>query len=322
MSEYTDARSRPGARLNTGTDDRELWLTEFGQLVMDAWEETNDYENLSWQKFISQGKSDTFPIIGRKRDASEHEPGELILGGSIESNAVEITLDKMLVDAVFIAEVDELMSHFELSAPYARQLGESLSTTYDRRIATLHILASRVTAAPYTGGPLPSYYYDAAVKTNPSKLEEAAFKAVEWIKTYDIGGGPLSYRLPWQQYLLLARYSGVQGGSPSSAMAVFNLNGRNSGEAPNLAGLTVRATNHIPNTNVTTGATKFRGDFSTTVGHIGNQMAVGTLNRRGLKVTMKEQEDRLGTLLIASKFCGHGILRPEVSFEVATTVRS
>lgn len=323
MSQFTDSRSRPGAKLNTGTDDRELFLVEFGDMVLEAWEETNTYEGLTWKKYITQGKADTFPIIGRKRDAFEHNPGELILGGGIEHNEVEITLDKMLVDAVFVAEVDELMLHYDVARPYARQLGESLSTTYDRRVATMHILASRVTAAPYTGGPVPSYYHDTAVATDPDKLDAAAWAAVQYIKERDIGGGPLQYMLPWQQYLLLARNYGYQGaGTPGSAAPVFHLEGRTTGEPGKRAGLTLKATNHIPNTNVTTGNTKFRGDFSTTIGHISNEMAVGTLNRRGMKVVMKEQEDRLGTLMIASRFCGHGILRAETAFEVANTVRS
>lgn len=322
MSEFTDARSRPGARLNTGTDDRELWLTEFAGMTLEAWAETNDYENLTYKRSIDHGKADEFPIIGRKRDATEHTPGESIIGGTIESNDKTITVDKILADAVFIAEIDRLLSHYDFSGPYARQLGESLSTAYDRRVAIMHILASRVTVADYTGGPVPSYYYSATVKTDPSKLEEAAFAAIQYIKERDISGAGLSFRLPWAQQLLLARYSGFQGGVPGSAVSVFNMNGRATGESPQMAGLTVRGTNHIPNTNITSGNDKYRGDFTTCVGHISNEMAVGTLNVRGLRVVMKEQEERLGTLLIASKLTGHGILRPECSFEIATTVRS
>jgi hypothetical protein len=36
---------------------------------------------------------------------------------------------------------------------------------------------------------------------------------------------------------------------------------------------------------------------------------------------MSEKDDRLGTLLIASKFEGHDWLRPECSFEVTTAER-
>ncbi|MEW6121293.1 MAG: hypothetical protein AB1698_01670 [Pseudomonadota bacterium] len=316
MSVYTDARSRPGAKLNTGTDDRELYMVKFGQMVLEAYAETNQYGDLTYKKSISAGKADTFPIIGRKRDAAEHAPGEMILGGTIEHNEVQIALDAMMVDSVFVAEVDELMADYALTGAYSRQLAESLSTLYDKRVATLHILASRVTTAPYTGGPVPSYAFHASMKTDASKLEDAAFQAVAYMRERDISGAPFSYRLPHQQHLLLARYAGIEGGPVSTGSG-----NRAQGTVGNIAGIPVKGVNHIPNTNVTTGNTKFRGNFTTTVGHISNEMAVGTLTRRGLKVVLKQQDERLGTLLIASQFCGHGILRPECSFEVATATR-
>jgi hypothetical protein len=81
----------------------------------------------------------------------------------------------------------------------------------------------------------------------------------------------------------------------------------------------VEGTNHLPRTNVTTGLAKYQGNYTGVVGHISNQMAVGTLSRRGMKVVMLDQPDRLGTLLLASKFNGHGILRGECSFEVSAS---
>lgn len=316
MSTYTDARSKPGNRLTSGTDDRELFLTEFGQMVLEAEKQVADYEELSFQKTITEGKADTFPIIGRKRTASEHTPGEIILGGSIEHNDITVSLDKVLVDSIFLAEIDELMNHFELRGPYARQLAESIGMAYNARIAQLHILASRVTTPPYTGGPVPSYYFHANAKTDASKLEEAAFAAAVYHKQNDISGAPLQFRLPWAQYFLAARYSGVEGGPVTTGSG-----DRAAGTIGTMAGIPLKGTNSIPTTNITSGATKYQGNFTTTVGHIGNEMAVATLNRRGLKVVIKEQEDRIGTLLIASRFRGSGILRPECSFEVATATR-
>lgn len=317
MSVYTDAASRPGRKLNSGTNDRELYMVEMGELMLNAWEEVNFYEDLTFKQSIASGKSWDFPIIGRKRGAADHTPGEIILGGTVEHNSTNIALDNMMVDSIFLPEVDELMASYEMRSVYSRQLAESLSTTYDKRVATLHILASRVTTPPYTGGPVPSYYWAADAKTNAAKLEEAAFTAVGYIKERDIGGGALSYRLPHAQYLLLARYSGIEGGPVTTGSG-----NRSTGRVGEIAGIQVKGVNHIPNTNVTTGATKYQGNFTTTVGHISNEMAVGTLNRRGLKLVLKEQDDRLGVLLIASRFTGHGILRPETSFEVATAVRA
>ena len=316
MTVYTDARSQPGLAPG-GSDDRELFMEEFGQLVLEAWTESNTFEGHTYTRSISKGKADVFPIIGRKRDAAEHVPGEIILGGGIDHNEVTITLDNILVDSAFIAEIDELLADYSLSAPYAKQLGESLSTTYDKRLAQLHVLASRLTGGPGNdiGHPDPDYAWHADMATDPAQIEAAFFAAVEHIKENDISGQGIRGFLRWQQYLLLSRYAELDSkettGTANRAQATIGP----------IAGITATGTNHIPSTNISTGLTKYRGNFTTTVGFISTPMAVGTLNRRGMKVVMKEQEDRLGTLLIASKFTGHGILRPECSFELATASR-
>jgi hypothetical protein len=317
MSVYTDAASRPGIKGASGTDDRELFLRTFGEMVLEAYEETFDFKNgKTYVRQITKGKSDLFPIIGRKRDAQDHKPGEIILGGGIEHDETSIEVDNITVDAAFIPEIDELLNHYSLAGPYARQIGESLASVSNGRIARTMVNASRVTTPPYTNGPLPGYYYDTNIKTDPSKLEEAAYSGLEHMKVYDIGGGLPNYFLPWQQYLLLARYTGIDSTDTSGS------GNRSTGKVGLVAGLNVDGTNSIPNSNYTADTfAKYNGDFSTTVGIITKQMAVGTLKRRGMKVVMKEQEDRLGTLLIGSQLEGHDKLRPECAYEVASASR-
>jgi len=312
---YTDIDPRPGQKGAAGSDDRELFLKQFGQMVLEAWQESNTFETAVHQQTIGAGKSWQFPIIGRKRDAVEHTPGDQITGGGVENQEVTIDLDNMLVDSVFIAEIDTLMASYSLSAPYASQIGESLSTTFDKRAAITFVKASRITTAPYTGGPVPSYFYDAAIKTDPAKLEEGFFAAVEYIKENDVGGGEVRGYLPWQQVLMLAKYAGLD--------SKFTTGTGNRGQATigPIAGIGVVGSNHIPKTNIATGLTKYQGNFTTTAGFIANPQAVGLLNRRGLRVTITDKEDRLGTLIIGSRFCGFGPLRAECSFELATASR-
>lgn len=317
MSVYTDSRSQPGRKGTTGTDDRELFMRMFGEMVLEAYDETFDFKNgRTYVRKITKGKSDTFPIIGRKRDATDHIPGEVILGGGIEHNETEISVDNMTVDAAFIAEIDELLIHYDLAAPYARQLGESLSSVSNGRIARALVNASRETTPPYTGGPVPSYHFHADMRTDPSKLEEAAFKGIEHIKTNDIAGGLPYYALPWQQYLLLSRYTGIDTVDTSGS------GNRATGKVGQIAGIDPFGTNSIPNSNYTSDSfAKYNGDFSDTVGMIASQMAVGTLKRRSMKVVLDEKKDRLGNLLIASQLEGHDKLRPECAFEVAAASR-
>lgn len=316
MSVYTDARSIPGQAGGTG-DERALFLRNFGELVLEAWSDTFEFKDRTFVKQLAAGKADTFPIIGRKRDAADHVPGELILGGGIEHNEVEISVDNMTVDAAFIAEIDQLLNHYPLSEPYARQLGESLASVSNGRIARSLIKASRVTTAPYTGGPVPSYSWHANMKTDAAQLETAAYAGVQYIRENDLGGGEVDFRLPWAQYLLLSRYTGIDTVDTSGS------GDRAKGQVGLVAGIKIVGVNSMPATNYTTDTfAKYNGNFTTTVGVIANTMAVGTLKRRAMKVVMKEQDDRLGTILIASQLEGHGVLRPECSFEVATAERA
>jgi len=313
MSAFTDARSTPGVKGAAGTDDRELYLIEFGGLVITAYDEKMDYQDLHHVKQIEQGKANTFPIVGRKRDAEEHIPGERILGGKIEHNEVVIDLDKMLFDSVFVAEVDEKMIHYDLTQAYASQLGQSLASTQCRRIAIMHILASRDVADVPQGQPTPAYAYAADMKTNGASLEAVYFAAQEYFRVNDMSGDTPKVLLPHKQHLLLSRFTGIEGGPVTTGSG-----NRASGTIGDIAGLATQGTNHIPNTNITGGPAKYRGNFSTTVGHVSNKWAVGTLESRGMKVQTIPQPDRLGMLMIASMFNGHGILRPENSIEIRT----
>ena len=85
MSAYSSSVSRPGRKGTAGSDPRELFMVDFGDMTLEAWEETFDFANgKTFVKQISSGKADTFPIIGRKRDGRDHIPGEVILGGGVD----------------------------------------------------------------------------------------------------------------------------------------------------------------------------------------------------------------------------------------------
>ena len=313
MSTYTDARSIPGKKGAGGSDERELFMVKFGDMVLEAWTQTFDYEGHTHVKTINKGKADVFPIIGRKRNAAEHVPGEIILGGKVEHNEVQIDVDAYIFDSAFIADIDEIMADYDLARPYAKQLGESLASMSCGRIARSIINAARVTDPPYTGGPVPGKYEHADLKTDASKLEEAAFAAGVHIRTNDIGGGDPIFRMPWLQYSLLSRYTGIDTVDTSGS------GNRSTGQVGLVGGIRVKGTNHIPQTEVTSGTenrAKYQGDFTTTVGEVSNPQAVGTLRVRGVTAKMIPQPDRIGTMLLAHKLEGHGKLRPECAFEV------
>lgn len=314
MTVYTDAASRPGQKLRAG-DDRALFARMAARDVITAYDETYAFANEVTDHTIETGRSKVIPIIGRTNNAQDHIPGEIILGGTEEHNEVELVLDNMTYDSKFIPEIDELMAQYSLSAPYTKNLGNNLaSTSNDRAIRTM-ILASRETVAPYTGAPLPSFAFHANMATDASKLEDAAFAGVENNAKYNIGGGDPTFWLPWKQYLLLSRYTGIDSKITSGS------GNRAQGTTGAVAGIMPKGANFIPNTNITTGLAKYRGDFTPTVGIITNSLAVARLKRRAMRFTIKDQPDRLGTLMIASQLEGYNKYRCECAFEVRNVTR-
>ena len=308
----TGAVSRQGQK-NLAGDPLQLFLRVASSQVMTAFEERNFFSTRITQMTIQNGKSEIFPIIGRRRGASEHTPGDQLIGGSMEHNEREITLDPILVDSLFRAEIDDLMAYYDASAPYMTQLGESLSTAYDRRAAIMMVLASRNFTPSYAGAPVPAAKISHInMATDPIQLENAAAATFTRFQEQDISGSKPTMFLPFAQQMLLARASMLD--------TTFTTGQADRGNATigKLAGLDVVGVNHLPNTLITTGNTKYQGDFTKTVGVISTPMSVGCLNLRGLKLSVTQKEDRLGWLMIASKACGFGQLRPECAQEFGT----
>ncbi len=314
--DYTAIGLRAGQRAPSGVDPRELFMQNFSDDVLMYYAETFDFAGMTTVKQITAGKSEAFDVFGRNYEAEEHTPGALMTGKGIEKEQITVELDDFVVDHRFIPDIDQLMEHYNLSAPISRLIGQSLASMSNGRKARTAILASRVTTEPYPGGPVPSYTFHANMKTDGAQLEDAVFQGLEYIKTNDISGDKPVVMLPWQQQLLLSRYTGIDTEETSGS------GDRSAGTVGPIAGLGIKGTNSIPNTNYTTDPkAKYNGDFSTTVGAMITPMAVATLKGSPLKVIMREQPERLGTLLIGSYLEGHGFYRPETSYELATAVR-
>lgn len=313
MNQYTDSVSRLGKKPG-GSDDRELMLTEFGQMVLEAHDQTQDFKSFVFEKHISGAKSDTFPVIGRKRDATDHTPGDQILGGSIEHEQVIITVDNMIVDSIFLASIDEILLHYSVREAYAKQLGESLGYVKSRRVAQTIVLASRAAALGASGHVTPIRIGSATMKTSAAKMEEAHFRTVQFIRENDIGGGEIGTWWPWAQHLLMARYTGIDDVDTSGS------GDRSQGTVGRLGGVLPKGTNFIPSTNIATGLAKYQGDFSTTAGFGANSLCAGMLGAKAMGVDVVNARDRLGTLMIASELYGLGILRPECAVEYTTLV--
>lgn len=143
--------TQPG-RSNKAGDQRALFLKLFSGEVYEAFRNATIFKDTVLNKQISNGRSHQFIHTGRIT-ASYHTPGTAILGsGDPPSAETTIELDDLLVASAFVYSLDEIISHYDVRGPIARQIGQALGEFYDRRVArTLSRAAG--TSAPVTGEP-------------------------------------------------------------------------------------------------------------------------------------------------------------------------
>jgi hypothetical protein len=106
---------------------------------------------------LTSGKEAQFIHTGTMT-SSFHTPGTPLLGNGSGTNGAPkqaettITVDQLLVSQAFVYELDEVLAHFDIRGPIARQIGQSLAEHYDRRIFRVLDQAAEATAA-VTGEP-------------------------------------------------------------------------------------------------------------------------------------------------------------------------
>src|SRR3546814_20047187 len=93
-------------------------------------------------KTLSKGKSFKFPAIWRA-SGGYHTPGTEITGDQIPHTEITVDPDDKLVSSVFIADIDELLNHFDVRSPYTKALGEFLARHYDATLLRTIVLSAR-----------------------------------------------------------------------------------------------------------------------------------------------------------------------------------
>lgn len=306
--------SRPGQINSTGSATA-LNLKQFAGEVLTSFEENNVAQSRHIVRKIANGASAQFPAIG-KTTASMHTPGLIIDGLAINHNERVLTIDGLLISPVFIANLDEAMSHYEFRGEYAKQAGASLARAFDQNVLINIGLAARGTAT-VTGGNGGSAITSANCKTVAADLEAAIFAAVQKLDEKDVPKNDRYVALTPAQYYLLAA-------SSSKLVHADYVGTSNGGYAQGtvlrIAGCEIVKTNNLPITNIAanTLSPTAIGNFATTAALVWQKAAVGTVKLMDISVESDYYVDRQGSLLVAKMAVGHGILRPECAVEIKT----
>jgi len=238
-------------------------------------------------------------------------------GQTILGNEKTISIDSLLTAPVFVANIDEAMSHFDYRGEYAKQLGEALALKADKQCLQVAVLNARASAT-ITGGNGGSTLTNANAATDGDILAGLIYNAAQ---VFDEKNIPTSDRSvivkPAQYYLLVQTTKTINrdwGGSGVYA----------DGTIYKVAGVGIVKSNNVPSTNIASAETgvssgnTYHGDFSKTVAVAMQRSAIGTVKLLDLAVEKEYQVSRQGTLIVAKYAMGHGGLRPDAGVEIAT----
>jgi hypothetical protein len=307
--------SRPGQVNGSGPTDANFLEIYAGE-VLASFQEANTTMDKHMVRTIENGKSATFPVVGKKT-ASYHAPGAEILGSAFNHNEKTINIDDLLVASSFIANIDEARAHFDVRSIYSQQDGRALAAQMDRHVLQVGVLAARETKPNVIGGSIGETIVEDESNDfkDPTKLAGALFEAAQSLDEKDIPEDErYAFLRPAEYYTLVQSEKAINrdfgGEGAYSDGVVFRV-----------AGLTVVKTNHLPATVIDTGPeagtnARYAGDFSKTIGLIMHRSAVGTVKLMDLSTEADYDMRRQGTLMVAKYAVGHGILRPESAVEL------
>lgn len=317
-------------QFNATGDDRSLFLKLYAGEVLTAFEESNVFMPLHRTRTIANGKSASFPLTGTAT-SKYHTVGTMIEADGVKHGERVVTVDDLLISPQFIAKIDEAMNHYDVRSIYSKEAGNALSNTADRNIARIIAKAASITdstkAAAQFGTAFDDEVYTnnvtigttAAHATDGAKIVAAIYAALEEFDKKDVKGKKVCVLPPAQYYALL--------NVPSVANAAWlnrDVGGNGSvsgGVVPNVGGVEIRMSNHIPQADETTGTSDaepvtasrtaaYRGNYAKTCGLIFTEDAAATVKLLDLAVESEYQIERQGTLMVAKYAMGHNILRP------------
>lgn len=328
--------TNPG-QVNNAGNARDLYLKIFSGEVLTAWHQENMALGMTRVRTISSGKSAQFPILGTTT-SKYHTPGQLIQADQLPSVERTVTIDDVAISAIFVADIDEAISHYETRSQYSAESSITLSDTVDRNIFRMVAQAAFITNStqagtaglqvPTTGQKYTNNITFAAPgdELDGAKIVNAIFKARTEFRKNSIRG-TIRCVLPPEQYEALVN---VQDTNAVTWMNkdVGGTGSMSEGSIPRVAGIDIYESVNLPQTDESLGLVgdpepladatvgsgnqaKYRGDYSKVVGLLFTEDAVATTKLMDISTKVVPEPLRLGDTILSSQALGHDILRFE-----------
>jgi len=338
----SDNLAIPGNAFNTAEDRTELMLKVFGNEVLDAFLTTTVAKGTTMSRRIEAGKSVQFPLIG-DHTAKFHTPGESLITGSydgvINHDESVVVIDKLLASHSFIDDLEEAMLHYDIRAPYARQMGNAIARQHDElvfasaaRACGLADSGEEFEAASGVDGNGPARVQIATIASGslanitPALLLDAIR---DMAAAFDKRNVPAEGRTlilrPEEYYVLASEDSNLI----SRDFTTANANGIDTGRVLRAYGFDLKMSNVWGNTlanqnysTVTAGTPRndtYTGNYSGFVALAYGQEGVGTAYLKDMATETEYITERQGSLLVAKQAFGCAVLRQSAIGVITST---
>lgn len=311
--------SRVGLDVNGGADVNALMLSLFGGEVITAFQKNTMLMDKHQSKTLAKGKEFRFPAIW-KATGGYHTPGTEITGDTIPHTEIIVSPDDKLVSSVFIADIDELLNHYDVRQPYTTELGRFLAEHYDANILRTLLLSARgpaLFAGDQGGGALENAGFDTDANAIIDGISQA--KEVMDVKDVPIHSQPVHAMLAPAQWYRVARSD-------------KNLNRDTNGGGASIRSMTLTTIDDIAvhKSNIAAGVfgaddsanadipAKYRAKFGTTKGVVWTPMAACSALVQRPSFQIVDQPEKQGTLLLSRMMVGTDPLRTKCAVELRT----
>ena len=304
---------------NSGsTRDDALFLKVFAGEVITSFERASKTEGADMVRSISNGKSASFPVMGRI-GAEYHAVGAEILGSAVNSNEKVITINDLLISSVFVSNIEEAKNHWDVRSAYSTEMGRALSFQKDKHILQTIGQAS-LASANVTGGDATTNITNTGIAsatdaTAANAMIDAIFAAAKELDANYVPSEGRKCFMRLEEYYKLAN-------ATNAVNVDFSGNGSIAeGKVLKIAGIELVPVAHFVASNVNSGVDQGSAtaggsnpqavNLTNYVALVSHPSAVGTVKLMDLAVEKEYDIRRQGTLMVAKYAMGHGVLRPE-----------
>ena len=309
-------------RVNASGGEDALFLKVFAGEVLTSFERASVTAGAEMVRSISNGKSATFPVMGRVA-AAYHTAGAEITGSDVNHNEKVITINDLLLSSVFLSNIEEAKNHWDVRSAYSTEIGRALAFQKDKHILQT-IGQATLAATNVTGGDAGTVLTNtgiasATAATAANAMIDSLFDAASNLDSHYVPKEGRKCFLRLEEYYKLA--------NATNAVNVDFSGGANGGVAEGkvikVAGIELIPTPHFVSSNVNSGVDQGSAtaggsnpqavNLSNFVALVCHPSAAGTVKLMDLSTEMEYDIRRQGTLMVAKYAMGHGVLRPEAA---------